>query len=355
MKPVGLNKDGIVVPQSRPMIPTAAAMLTGRNPALELAKLNKLLSGNPIELAVIRSGGGIGDVLMTMPTVKALKKKYTCNLTYVTDFQYLSGALQKVAEHNPLIDRVIDYRHYKETDYDIVINLTCPCIAHEVPRAPPIHRIDLFARSCGLALSDRHIDYRLKPEEIAWAKDFFLKRNLKPENIIVVQPFASNPRRSYDIRQLQKALVMATQANDDIRFLVLKHSSDFNPDSQWEFRHVMHIKDYDITAIAALMYHCSMVVCPDSAILHLAGALGKYIVAYFGPTDYRARMYANMKAVCPAEKMPSFPIWYGESDAIAQETWRQLTPEMLASAIIEQYNLVPKGQIINPGFNIESI
>ena len=322
-RPIDLSKNGIVVPR-QPQIPTAAATLTSKNPAQELYKVNKILSGQPLNVAVIRSGGGIGDVLMTFPTVKALKKKYNCNLHYITDYEYLSGVLKKIAEHNPYIDQVSDYRHFKEINYDVVINLTCPCIAHEIPKALPIHRIDLFARSCGLTpLQDRQIDYVPLEEEISWGRDFLLSRNLNPNHTILVQPYASNPRRSYEIKNLQRALLYASEANENLRFLIIRHSSDFDSgDNQWDFKNMIAIKDYDTVSLAGILYNLPMVICPDSALLHLAGALSKSIVAFFGPTDYRARMYPNMKAVCPGEILASWPMWYYGADAHAQETWR---------------------------------
>ena len=184
-------------------------------------------------------------------------------------------------------------------------------------------------------------------------KELLLSRNLSGDKTIIVQPFASNIRRTYDIKQLQKALVLCTQTDPNLKFLVLLHSTDFNKDYQWEFKNILTIKDYDIVHIAAIMHHVSMVVCPDSAILHLAGALSKKIVAYFGPTDARARMYPNMKALWPGEVLPLSPLWYGGSDFQALETWRQLTPEMLAIAILEQYN--SKQLVITPSSICELI
>ncbi len=356
MKQLVLSRNGILVPAPAPKPVQSASIITNKNPAHELDRLNKILSGSVINISVIRSGGGIGDVLMTFPTVKALKKKYNCKLTYVTDFDYLGGALKKLAEHNPHIDEIIDYRNFNDAHYDIVINLTCPCIEHEIPKAPPIHRIDLFARSCGLTpLDDSQIDYTVTKEEAAWGEEFLYKRNLIASKTILVQPYASNPRRSYDIKRLQKSLVLSIQQNPQIKFLVLKHSSDFEKDIQWDFKNVYMMKDYDIVSIASVLHHMPMVVCPDSALLHMAGALSKKIVAFFGPTDYRARMYPHMKALCPGEVMPCFPMWYQGDDRLAQESWRMLSPEMLASAIVERYNAPMEHTITSPRIKIESI
>lgn len=44
-------------------------------------------------------------------------------------------------------------------------------------------------------------------------------------------------------------------------------------------------QDLDITKLAALISSCDLLVCLDSAPMHIAVALGKKLVAFFGPTD----------------------------------------------------------------------
>ena len=323
-------KNGIIVP---------ARMFIQTKSSKELSILDKAIRGDEISVAIVRSSGGIGDVLMTFPVVKALKKKYNCKLTYVTTYGYLGGALQKVAQHNPYIDNVLDFAHYKEINYDININLTCPCVAHEVPKALPIHRIDLFARYCGITLEDKKIDYIVTQDESNWATSWYEERNLDPKNCIILQPYASNVRRSYDIKNLQRAILQCVEQNPKMKFVLIRHSSDWDKDTGWDLRNVCHAKDFDITSIAALTEQANMVLCQDSAILHLAGALDKKIVGLFGPTDYRARMYPKMKALCPGEQLACWPIWYAGTIAQVIETWRLLTPNMISSAVTEMFSV----------------
>jgi len=42
---------------------------------------------------------------------------------------------------------------------------------------------------------------------------------------------------------------------------------------------------YDISQLISLIYMCDIIVCPDSSVLHIAGALKKPIVGLFGHTD----------------------------------------------------------------------
>ncbi len=349
-----LDNQGIVVPRkpklfvTRPVVNTRASN--------DLFQVDRVMSGEQLRIAVIRSSGGIGDVLMTFPTVKAIKQKYNCQLWYVTDYGYLDGALPKVAAHNPFIDKIVDFAHFKESDVDISINLTCPCVAHEVPKAIPVHRIDLFAGYCGIKLEDRKIDYIVTDEEKSWGLEFFQSRGFNPSDCIMVQPYASNSRRSLDINKLKTAIARISTILPQVKFLVIQHGSDFDKDTNWNLFKCLPVKNFDTTNIAALMYHCGLVLCPDSSLLHLAGALEKKIVAFFGPTDYRARMYPNMIPICPAEKFAYWPCWYQEvPPGAARMSWDAIEPEMIVQAVVEQMTIAIPKQYTTSLFSSESI
>lgn len=345
MARIELDKNGVVVPWTpiRPAVNT--------KPSNDLFILDRIAAGQPVRIAIHRLGGGIGDVLMTFPTVKALKKKYNAETIYVTDYGYLSGALAKVANHNPLIDKVVDGAHWKDINAEININLTCPCIAHEIPLAKPVHRIDLFAGYCGIRLDDRQIDYVVTEEEKAWGINFLQTRNLNPADCVLVQPYASNARRSLDIKKLQRAMMQALAVNPKLRFLVVRHDSDFDKDTSWDLQKTFPVRNFDIVNIAAIMYHVGLVLCPDSSLLHMAGALSKKIVAFFGPTDYRARMYPNMIPICPAETFAFWPPWYQENPPGASKLcWDVIESETISAAIIEQMTISVPVKINNNSF-----
>jgi ADP-heptose:LPS heptosyltransferase len=331
-----LNNKGILTktPSKLNIAPTINASHV--KPPKELQLIDDIKSNKKLRVAVARTQGGIGDVLMTFPAVKALKLKYDCDITYVTDYSYLFGVLPKLAQHCPDIDKVIPTEQYKEEDYHLNINLTCPCIAHEVPRAKPIHRIDLFARQCGFALGsiDPQIPYTCTEAELAWAENFYKSRGLDPNKTIIVQPYASNSRRSYDPRLLRDAISLASKELPDYRFIVILHDSDFEKDVSWQIDKTTPLKNQGITELIALIKSCGLVVCPDSSILHAAGIFGKKTIGLFGPTDPRARNYPGQIALCPAmeEKLLHWPCWY--TCDYGHLTWNYFSPDMIASAII---------------------
>jgi ADP-heptose:LPS heptosyltransferase len=109
-----------------------------------------------IPTILIRRKGAKGDVLMTTPIIKELKKKYPESLlVYETD-------CPDILKNNPCIDHT--ERHIsKLSDYDIVLT----------PRyedAPGENAIDVMAKQCGVKLVSRKMDLFLTEDHAMWAK-----------------------------------------------------------------------------------------------------------------------------------------------------------------------------------------
>ena len=65
-------------------------------------RLDKLITSDRPIICIKRRLGGIGDVIMTTPLLKAMKKLLpNCHLIYATDIAYSNGALADIINHNP--------------------------------------------------------------------------------------------------------------------------------------------------------------------------------------------------------------------------------------------------------------
>ena len=95
-----------------------------------------------LQICIQRKLGGLGDVLMTTPTVRAIRQEYpNCIITYATD-----PTLFKVLENNPDIDKIVDFGTIDPGSYDYFADVTSVCPPYEKTSNPPINRIDLFAK-----------------------------------------------------------------------------------------------------------------------------------------------------------------------------------------------------------------
>ena len=334
---------GIIVPKNtKPRTFARARPL--RVPDPSLARIDELRKGAPPRIAVVRSQGGIGDVLMTLPTVKAISEKYGVPVTYGTDMDYLDGALPAAVQHQPYINQILSFRDVDlaSDQFDAVINLTCPCIVHEVPKAPPVGRIDLFARHAGVLLKDRHLDYKVMPEEDAEARVTLagLGLNKTIHKLVLVNPFSSTQTRHIPAQMLERACRELT-SDPTVKCLVFTHGEE--ADSSWDtVPGCVEMKDYKLRRIAAIMHHCELVICPDSALLHLAAALDKKTLTFFGPTDPHARVntYPHAVAIWGGAELACAPCWY-EACKFAYTCWKRFDAEIIHQTAVAMIHDAP--------------
>lgn len=330
MRPLRPNSRGAIVPGPNRFQGNRAEAPFSR-PSAALRRLDQVRQGGAPNILIVRSRGGIGDVMMTTPTVKAIAAKYNCQVDYCTDFLYLDGALPRVLEGIPYIREVFDEGELaaRKEDYDAVINLTCPCIAHEIPMAPPINRVDLFARHAGVTLKDHRLDYVFDPKELEWAREYLVKNNLMQHRLVMVQGSSTNTRRDAPFSKVMDAINKMTAVDPNLRFLIVTHQSD-NVKVSWDLAHSWTLNNMGVRDLSAIMSYCDLVICPDSAVLHMAAAQQKKTVTIFGPTDPRARVNYHPEAVAiwPAKNLHNYPCWYKDPHD-GYMCWKILDPEMI--------------------------
>jgi ADP-heptose:LPS heptosyltransferase len=275
-----LGRDGVLgTGKLKSPLPSHAAR---RTPAVRLSRLNQLLLTKKPKICIIR-GEGIGDVLMTTPTVFALKQMFhEVEITYATNTNYLDGALYKTLLYNPYIDHITDRNLIVEEDYDLIINLHCPAAPLERKGATPPSRIEIFAAHAGVKLQDTKPHFYLQKDEIESGLDFIMTC-LPAGNRIFVQPYATSSKRTFDVLKLKNAL--EELALYDVSSVILTNKSDGKEEAFWySIPNVTVLSNPDIRTVASIAIHCDMVLCPDSSLLHLAGALDISALCLFTST-----------------------------------------------------------------------
>ena len=122
MRPLRPNSRGAFVPTTSRLGTTRPEAPFSR-PSPALKKLDRQRQGEPPSVLLVRSRGGIGDIIMTTPTAKAIAAKYNGLVDYCTDFGYLDGALPKAMDHISYIGKVVsvDSLALIRDNYDDVI------------------------------------------------------------------------------------------------------------------------------------------------------------------------------------------------------------------------------------------
>lgn len=289
---------------------------TQKKEGLSVDRMERLIQTGKPNICVIRSLGGIGDVLMTTPLLRALKHKWPkSQITYATDFKYMDGALRDILLYNPNIDELLQYQVASSREYDLKVDITSVCIATEksgIPNVP--NRIDLFARHVGVSLNQSGFlpTYIVSDEEKEWAKrklERYPRRTFNSPRI-GIQARSSTISRSWPldrVRELAARLVSEVNA----QVVVFDSSHGHGPQETWNLSGVIGIKDYKIRQVAALINEMDLMVTPDSGLMHIAGALNKKIVSIWAGSDPASRInhYPNAIAIARTN-YKCFPCWY---------------------------------------------
>ena len=307
-------------------------------------RLDKLIRSARPKILIKRRLGGIGDVIMSTPLLKHIKRLIpNCELTYATDLNYAWGALGEVIKHNPYVDILVGNGEYKESDYDYSVDITATGLNREKSGSIPPNRIDMFAEEAGVSISsDPEPDWIVTGPEKELAEEFlkqYTPEGMKTEDVkfIMIQCRSNDARRTWPAEYVEKlARILAEDPNNVM--LMMDWGSSVDSWTEGERIHV--IKDQPIEETAAVMERCALMICPDSALLHLAGALRVKTVTIFGPIPPESRInhYPNCTAVY--RKLPCSFCWYtpkcNKHKGSKLECLTKLMPETVAEAAVEK-------------------
>jgi len=208
----------------------------------------------------------------------------------------------------------INEDHIDLSSYRRWINLTdCPAGQTESRQYPNVrsNRIEIFARAMRIrkwrlrwSVGFQPV-YRVKPEEISWAKEYLADINPRGLPVIGVQPLAADTYKNWPHMEM-----LVRRLSTDHLVLVFHHREI----TGFAFENVIKVRE-TFRRCAALVSQCSRLVVVDSSFLHLSGALGIPTIALFFATSGRVvtRYYPNVR-VCTPDKseFPCYPCWRNE-------------------------------------------
>ncbi len=247
---------------------------------------------------VHNSLGGLGDIIMATPIARGAKRKYPgSHVTYAVPTDYAGGDLVALLEHNPFIDEIIDYSLVSRDDYDTFTDITRTGLSEEMTNKLPPNRIDLFANAAGIPLFGNFLPvYVMTEEERAWGEEYVKKATERKEykGLISLHLGSRDPKRSWPHHRIREFIQIAKDAG----YFTFLYEWGATAD-EWRFAGTNQVFDYGIRQAAAIIAATDLVVCPDSMILHLSGALNMRIVSLFGsmPPSCRINHYPNAVAV----------------------------------------------------------
>lgn len=250
-----------------------------------------------IKICLYRGCGGIGDILMLTPTLRAIKEEYpNYHLTFAIDTRSAGDTYFNLVKNNPYIDEIVSAHEIVRDDYHLFKDMSSVCLQYENSGAPWINRIDIFANACGFKLKNSLPYYKVEEEEKLWATSFISKHSFGKKKVML-HTASFDVKRTWPIKKYIELISILNKTRNDIVYFV----NDFqglNP--YWnQYKNVINISQYKIRELAAITEQMDCFVGPDSGPMHIAGTLNVPGIVLFGsiPPQSRINHYPSLQSI----------------------------------------------------------
>lgn len=305
------------------------------------------------KILIIRSGA-IGDVLMTTPLVRGIRKKFP-----KAHISYLTGRWSKKAlEGNKNIDEIIAFddgiiarkdlagflsliRKVKGKRFDVCLILdksylwslfACFCripkrygfsrnfggfintksVKFDGSKYELEYNLDV-GKLLGIDVKGKGMELFLGKDDLRFADDFARKNRLK--NIIGIgaggarnpgqdMPVKRWPRERYAelinrLTNKHDIILFGSQGDEEINNSILREVKAKNK--------IFNLTDKTMQQSAALISKCSYFITHDSGLMHIAATTGTKLIAIFGPTS--AKRFAPKNAIVVKKNLKCSPCY----------------------------------------------
>jgi hypothetical protein len=289
-------------------------------------------------------------------------------MTFSVDTEYYGGDLASLLYYNPYIDEIIDYRICNRDDYDAFSDITRAGMSEEIrsmrpgsPTPVPPNRIDLFANAARVPLygQTRPI-YVMTEEEREWGKAFVQKAidRMNPTALIGIHLRSNDPKRTWPKDKVREFIKLCQKKNFHTFLFGWGDSSE-----DWQYNMSTQVFDHNARVAASVLEHLDLLVCPDSAWLHVGGALNKKMVVTFGsmPPACRINHYNNAVAVVN-EQMPCLGCIYNDCprpyvcmDSIQASKVMSAVEKKLMDPLVDNQADSASDVVVYPGSQVKAV
>jgi len=350
---------------------------------------------NPKKILFIRSGA-IGDIIMTTPLLKSLRKHYPqAEITYL-----VGNWSKKIIEGNKNIDRIISFsdniiykkeingvfnliKQLRKENIDLVFILdksyhwSILTYLSNIKRRIGFNRIgkngeEGFANNININFdgSKNEIDYYLDLAKIInantedkktelflsekdeqFAQDFIKKNKLSQKTIGLIPGGAKNPGQELDLKrwpvensiQLIKIILKNQPKTNIILFggpgdidVSQKINAALTEQTIKTKKFFDLIGKTSLTETAALMRKCDIIISPDSGPLHIAAASETEVIALFGPTPAHRFAPKNARILQKiTSECPCYDIYGNYKKCAYANCMASITPEEVYIKLLE--------------------
>ncbi len=225
--------------------------------------------------------GGFGDLLFLTPTFAEIKRRWPTAEITVACFDRFKSVL----EHNPDVDWIIRYPISTLTWAAYDAHVWLEGIIEKNAAALSTHAVDLIANRCGIWLDahSKEMRYYVTDDELQDAREEF-PREPNRGHRIGFQMSASGSCRMYP----HMMEVAQTLWREGCEIFLFGREGEMKSNEPNGIINLMQ-RGKSFRQSCAVLSTCDVLVAPDSALTHVAGALGVPCVALYGPFPWTLR------------------------------------------------------------------
>jgi ADP-heptose:LPS heptosyltransferase len=252
-------------------------------PDVDIRKLHVERPRLDKDSVLVSRPGGFGDLLFLTPALRALRaqrpevrigvsaaEKYHDALTAFA----AAHRIELLAYPLPLLQWQ-EWHEHANLENQIEFG----------PDSQALHAVDLFAKCIGVELTEgQHIEFEPEPGAVAAMRSRFPKTAKR----VAVQLSASAPARSYP-RHLFQPMVQGL-VELEVEVIFVGSPGELNLPSQPGYINLTAEQPaLSFAESCAVIADCDAVIAPDSAICHVAAAMGLPVVALYAAFPWQLR------------------------------------------------------------------
>ena len=254
---------------------------------------------------LVHRSGGIGDLLLMTPTLRAYKRRFPKARIFVCTVP----KLRPVLEGNPDVEGFVEWPPKESEVYEHDTWCFYENIIENNPLAQDVHAVDLYAmKLLGESLKDDWTPVLNLTEAEKSEADEFIKKIGKSGNREIGASESSKseignqqseiPRVGIQVKASSPVRTWPMGPMSDLIQMLLDHSQVllFGAPGEVEYagkhERLVNVSAMDLSfrQSCAILAGCDALVAPDSALLHAAAALKVPTVALFGPFPSKLRL-----------------------------------------------------------------